>query len=476
MKWMIQKSTFKQAFKILFFLDNSTKVLSFLRNIVITTHYGLSMVTDAFNFAFNLVMTPINLISDALLAGVIPFLKEKKDEQEKVNFIYSVVILNLFISLAMLAIFVLGYDYFISLLAPGFSPAEIKLVFDFGLVLMISAQFMLIMKTFEGYFRANEIFGVTNIINFISALIGFIVLFLLAKKNYMFISYSYLIGILIGFFLFLLIAQKKVTAFDKSVFKLLSFSVPLILGGGIGVINSLVDKAFGTTLSQGALSALTYSFLIITVIGSTIIGPLMGSAYTFIVSLIIEKDIKTLALKIGKIKFIFLAIFFLFTVLMQYFGQWGLDLLFLRGQMTEEDVFLIFELLILYASINVFSGLTSLILQIFYSYKKVLLPSLISIFYICLNILLNFLFIEKYGVYALASSTVVISFMSTVTLAYFAKRMFSIIIIHSLDFIIILLMISSCLVLIISGMSLNLHLINIVIATLLIYSKFKNSR
>lgn len=474
MSRFLKKSNFQQAVKILFIFDNIAKVLSFLRNIIITTQFGLSKITDSFNFATTIITTPINLISDAILAGVIPFLNERKTDQQKVNFIYSVALLNIILLMISSILFYFFYDFIIKLLAPGFSDKEIKYVYEFSIVLLISAHFQLFMKAMEGYFRAEKIFGVSNIINFISAVVSLVTLWLFIEKQFIFIVLSQLIGILIGFIFFLLVIPKKVTGLDKEVIKLIWFSLPLILGGGMGVINNFVDKGFASNLNPGDISALTYSFLIITLVGSTVTSPVAGAAYSFISTLIAENKLEAVQEKVKKFSNILLVIFILILILLQNFGLYGLNLVFLRGQMTEENVKLIFELMLIYFPINLYTGAGGLIIQIFYSFKKTVIPTIVSLTFIIMNIILNFLFVGKYGVYTLATTTLLTSIFSTIALNIFLKRKYSISILSKANLMIGLLTIFSNIICLVYEQTVFMNLINVLIIFLLIKNRFIN--
>jgi putative peptidoglycan lipid II flippase len=426
MNKFLRKSNFKQAVLIIFLFDNIAKILSFLRNVIITTNYGFSKITDSFNLANNIVTTPINLISDAILAGVIPFLNEKKNKQEKVNFIYSVALLNIGVLTFLSILFYYSFDYIIKLLAPGFSGEETKYVYRFGIILLLSAQFSIFMRTIEGYFRAEKIFGVSNVINFISSVVAIVTLFFLIKKHYLYIVISQLIGVFLGFILFFIVAPKKITKIDKEVTKLLWFSVPLILGGGMGIINNFVDKAFASTLVQGELSALTYSFLMVSVLGSSIIGPISGAAFSFISTSVSIGDLMDVENRLKKIANVYVMFFVFCSILFHNFGETVLKIIFLKGKVTIEDIALLYDLTTIYFSINLYTGTGGLIIQVFHSYKNAFMPTTVSSVFIIIHIILNFLFVKYFGAYALAGSTIFVSLISTFTLNYILFKKYAI--------------------------------------------------
>ena len=424
---LIRKNTLKEAVLILFFVENFSKVTKFLRSVVISTVYGFSRINDAFNYAYSIITLSFGLVSDALLAGVIPFLNKKENKEAKLDFIYSVSLVVVVIFLIFSTFYLIFFEQFISFIAPGFVDLESRnMLFLFSILLIPSSLIVVLLNTINGYFRSEKIFGITNVVNFVNSLIALVLLLLLfLYKNYLILPLAPLFGNTINLIILLFLLPKGKRSFDKEVFKLLKLSLPLIIGGGFGILNNLVDKGFASTLAIGQLTLLGYSFLINRQVYTLLTGPVSGAAYAFISDNIHKNEVEKVQERLGKILRIFFSFFSLAIVVFIFFGEFFLKILFLHGEVTLSDVNYIYQYTLIYMLSSLFTSVMSILVTVFYSYKETLIPTIISISCLLLNVLLNWIFIDSYGAYALATTTVVASIINLVLSAAYIKYKFS---------------------------------------------------
>lgn len=99
------------------------------------------------------------------------------------------------------------------------------------------------------------------------------------------------------------------TSFDKDAVTLIKRSIPLLLSGGLGVINTFVDKSFSTVFEAGILTILSYATMIVTLTGSILTNAIGGASYSFIASEIAENKKESVINRVNQINFFFLSIF-----------------------------------------------------------------------------------------------------------------------------------------------------------------------
>lgn len=426
MKRLLRKNTFGQAVVIIFVFDSLTRILGFLKNVVIAAQYGFSKLTDAFNYAFTLINTPINLISDALLAGLIPFLHEKKTEQEKVNFTYSVFIVLSIFMIVFFGLILIFFNPVMNVIAPGFESTERSYVFEISVFLILAGFFLIYSKTIESYFRSEKIFGISNVSNFVGNLIVFTIILLFAKMTYKVIVYAPLIGAAVAAVIMFIAGPKKFTRFDKQVFKLVKFSIPVVLGGSLGIINNFIDKGFATILEEGNLTALTYSYQLVLQFRYLAFGTITGAAYTFISKEITDRQWDKVQKRTDNLVNAMFSIFVIAVFTFLSAGYPGVRLLFHYGLVDMANIDLLIELTAIYLGTAIFAGLTNLMVQIFYSLKETKIPTLVSSGAIVLNVILNYLFIHKFGAYALATATLISAVLVGVIDAIIIKRKYNV--------------------------------------------------
>jgi len=212
------------------------------------------------------------------------------------------------------------------------------------------------------------------------------------------------------------------TAFDTEVFSLLRFALPLIIGGSIGVINNFVDKGFASTISEGHLTVLDYGYKITLQVRSAISGPIAGAIFTFISKEISQGHFESVQIRLNKVINLFVVSFILIILTYFYIGQFGLDLLFLHGNVNAGNTQILYEITMIYFPIVIFASIQSVVITIFYSLKKTIFPTVLSIISMILNMVLNFIFVKQFGAYALASSTLLVSILHTTGCSIYLKK------------------------------------------------------
>ncbi|GAB7388781.1 hypothetical protein BSNK01_26190 [Bacillaceae bacterium] len=423
----LEKSSFKNAIVILYVFDNFTKMFSFFRQIIVATVLGFTKITDLFNFASNFILTPLSMISNAVLAGVIPFLQEKKTKDEQLNFIYS---LQLTIILFFVVLFVFVFVFIepiLKFLAPGYDLAQDgPLIIRFIFFLFIVGLINIIVNTFEGYFRANQVFGLSNIVNLIASIVSTVLLYFFLSHQLMMLVYSQLIGLSIALIVYIMYLPKRFNKFDKDVFKLFKFSIPIIISSSLGIINNFVDRGFASTLPEGKLSLLTYSFFIVSTLGSIISGPIAGASFTFFSKYITAKEYDRLYKTTSLITNYYLIIYSLFFALFVLVGPLLLKFFFLKGQVNKDDIIDLYSLILIYLPMVLYNSLGGIVVQIYYSYKSSYFVTIINSIAIVIHIALNFFLVKYFGEYALAGSSLFSSILSTIIQIYLIKKLYGI--------------------------------------------------
>lgn len=419
MKFLKEKSNYSQAVKILFIFDNLAKILNFAKNIIITAALGFTKIPDAFNLSRSINGTFYNTISNALLAGTLPYLNEREDIQEKINVLYSLVILIVgFFSIISILI-IINFNVIIDVLAPGFDGEQKKLVYIFFLLQLPLSIITVFTNAFESYFRSEQIFGITNVIKFFISVIAFLLMFFFIKTNYYFLAIGPLVGTVLGFIYFLSLIPKKMTRFDKGVFSVIKFALPLVLGGSFTIINSFVDKGFSSTLPTGQLTTMDLAGRLLEQIKGLVAGPIIGALYAFISLSITKKEFNSTQERLTKVTNTLITLFSIIYVIYILWGKWGLSLIFEHGMVESENVKLLFEVTLILLPLCF--SLQNITILVLYSFKNAKLPTITGIVSMALNIVLNYIFVKRYGIFALVSSTLLVVLVNAFICAYYVK-------------------------------------------------------
>lgn len=424
MKFLKEKSNYGQAVKILFIFDNLSKIFNFAKNIIIIAALGMTKIPDAFNLSRSINGTFYNTINNALLAGALPHLNEREDIQEKINFLYSLVVLIVGFFVIISIVIIVKFNVIIDVLAPGFEQEQKRLVYTFFLLQLPLSIITVFTKAFESYFRSEQIFGIANVTKFFVSVIAFLLLFFFVKSNYYFLAIGPLVGTVLGFIYFLSLIPKKMTAFDKNVFSVIKFALPLVLGGSFTIINSFVDKGFSSTLPEGQLTTLDLGGRVLEQVKGLISGPIVGALYAFLSLSISKKEFVETQERLKKVSNSLISMFAIIYVGYIIWGEWALSLIFEHGLVESGNITLLYRITLILLPL-VFS-LQNITILVLYSFKNATLSTITGIVTTLLNIALNYIFVKKYGIYALASSTLFVVLLNAFICALYVKVKYNI--------------------------------------------------
>lgn len=425
MKFLKQKSSYGQAVKILFIFDNLSKILNFAKNIIITAALGFSKIPDAFNLSRSINGTFYNTINNALLAGALPHLNDREDIQEKINFLYSLVLIVISFFTLISIVIIFNFSAIIDVLAPGFEDSQKRHVFMFFLLQLPLSLITVFTKAFESYFRSEKIFGITNVTKFGISVIAFILIFLFISKNYYILAIGPLIGTFLGFLYFLSLIPKKMTKFDKKVFSVIKFAIPLIIGGSFTIINSFVDKGFSSTLPEGQLTTLDLGGRLLEQVKGLFAGPIVGALYAFLSLSISKKEFKSAQDKITKVSNSLFTIFTLVFAGYLLFGKLGLSIIFKHGLVESKNINLLFEITLILLPLCF--SLQNVLVLVLYSFKNAKFSTITGISTTLLNIVLNYIFVKIFGIYALATTTLLVVLLNAFICSIYVRYKYKLI-------------------------------------------------
>jgi len=250
-----------------------SRLLGYLRDILIAIFLGVGPITDAFFVAFRIPNTFRRLFSEGTFnAAFVPsysseLSKTKKKASDFANNIFNLLILGLFFIVLLIEIFM---PFFVSLIAPGFEEGTKKMelainltriTFPFLFFICLSSFFSAVLNSHNKFAAASAVPIILNIL-----LIG--VLFfgkILNDRLVFYLAYAVtLAGILQFIFLYFFLRKyylpkiKFKINIDSKVKKFFKKLLPSIFSSGVAQINILVGTIIAT-FQANAVSYLYYA-------------------------------------------------------------------------------------------------------------------------------------------------------------------------------------------------------------------------
>ena len=412
-------------------LTAGTKLLGFVREMVLAAFYGAGEITDAYNMAQNIPNILLGGIVSAVAISYMPILSSKVETTgRKEGDLYTSRLLNALILLICGAI-VLGAllaKPLVSIFAPGYEGTQAALTAWYLRFAFFSVLFTAFVYIFEAYLQYRGIFFPQIVLGYVQsiAVIAFVVLS--SKTDY----HLLIFGIVAGFALRGLgcwvIAGRKGYRYTPdfhmgdAVKEAILLALPIFIGGSVAQINTFVDRMLASNLQQGSVSALTYGNEIINAIVMltvtilvTIIYPKLNQAFAqgdrASVGTLTERGINVLALLAVPL-----------SMGAMVYAQPVIRLVYERGAFTAEDTAVTASAFFCYAIGLTFLALNQLITKVFYSLHDTKTAVYCSVIAVVCNIVLNLILVRSLAHAGLALATSIAQIINAVLLYFTFKR------------------------------------------------------
>ena len=265
---------FRSIFTISFFISLS-RILGFIRDILIARYLGVSMLSDAFFAAFRLPnffrrVFAEGAFNSAFVPIFIEKLQDKKTDQDEKIFVKNIFSLLFFALLIFTILFQIFMPTFMEILFPGFfkDPEKSDMLVNLSRITIFYLIFISLVSLLSGVLNSLNKFAVpaSSPIILNGTLIASVFIFGSLTPNYAYaLSWGvFVAGILQFIWLFTFSAKAgflvypswpKINSDVKKFFRKL---LPGVVGANVMQINLLVDSIFASMIS-GAVSYLYYA-------------------------------------------------------------------------------------------------------------------------------------------------------------------------------------------------------------------------
>lgn len=412
-------------------LTAGTKVLGFVREMVLAAFYGAGETTDAYNMAQNIPNILLAGIVSAVAVSYMPILSRKvADSGDAEGDLYTSRLLNgmtLLISIAILlgAIFARPL---VSIFAPGYEGEQAALTVWYLRFAFFSVLFTTFIYIFEAYLQYRSIFFPQIVLGYVQSLAVIVFVVFSAKTDYHWLIF----GVVLGFALRGLgcwaIAGRHGFRYSPdfhmggAVREAIVLALPIFIGGSVTQINTFVDRMLASTLPGGSVSALTY--------GNEIINAIVMLTVTILVTIIYPKLNQAFAAgdraSIGTMTERGLNVLALLAVPLSLgamvYATPVIRLVYERGAFTAEDTAVTASAFFCYAVGLTFLAVNQLITKVFYSLHDTKTAVYCSVAAVVCNIVLNLILVRSMAHAGLALATSIAQIINALLLYYTFKR------------------------------------------------------
>ncbi len=272
-----------------------SKLLGFVREMVMAAFFGTSYIVDAYVMAQSIPNMLFLGIFLALATAYMPLLSdsiENGSQEEGNSFTSRVVNILLVVSLLSALVGVLFSDQLTALMAKGFTGETAELTSRYLKITFAYTIFSSTAAILEAYLQYKETFIPQILIGYTQNIIMIATIVFCAYTDFRLLAYGLLIAYILRLLLIYLVAKKREYRYSlskgnyrKTFNLIMPLAIPVFIGSCTTQINTFVDKFLASGLVSGSVSALNYANIlnttIITVSASvinTIIYPKLSQA------------------------------------------------------------------------------------------------------------------------------------------------------------------------------------------------------
>lgn len=408
-----------------------SKILGFVREMVIAGFFGTSYIVDAYVMAQTIPEVIFGGIFASIGTAYLPsFSRISEEKGIEAGNRFTSQLINISTVFALLVI-ITGFffsDQLVEIIARDFpektaETTSFYLKITFGYIAFTCSINMLEKYLqYRGSFLQPIIAG--SFLN-VGIIIGAIVA---AYTSHYYLAVGFLAGYALRFLAVFVGAVKKGFkhtfdfAFDNETKQIVVLAAPVFLGSSISQLNTFVDRSLASSLKEGSVAALNYGWLLsslITNLTATIITTIL---YPKITKAMNEDNWLYFNVAVEKALVIVLIIGIPFGMGAMAFSDEVVHIVYERGAFDANATVLTSGAFLFYAIGLPFRGVSMILTHVSYSMRNMTLPIKCSIASVIVNIALNFALIGVMEHKGLALATSIAAIVNSIFLGWTIKN------------------------------------------------------
>lgn len=271
-------------------LTLGSQLLGLLRDVTVAAVFGVDATLDAYLVAQGLMNLVLALMAGAVAKAVVPTVAravadgEPRRGQRSVRVALTVTVLVLGTASALMALLAPAV---VALLAPGFDAATTATAVDLTRVVLLAAVLVAATNVLAGTAQGHRRFGwaaaqgIPFNVTVIAAALVFGPVFGVTA-----LAVAFVVGSALRLVLqlppLLAVGQSfrpSLDVRDPGFREMARLVPPLLVGSAIGQVNSLVDRAVGSTVGEGAIAALSYGWHLVGLADTLVVATVATTLY-----------------------------------------------------------------------------------------------------------------------------------------------------------------------------------------------------
>lgn len=412
----------------------ASKLVGFARDMITAGYFGTGLENEAYVASYSLFYLPILLFSSCITSTLIPlYMRARERQGSKGASNFGSNAMNIF-ALASIVVSVIMYALakpLVHIVFPGFGPEKIALTARLTRIMMLSLGFNVVSIVMSSLLNAREKYVAAQLTGFpLSFAIIVAAVFFSKKYGIDAIAWGVVaagllqvliqIPYLAGWFHY----SPRIDFQDPQFRRLLVLAVPAILSMAVSELNHMIDSFFASMIDDRALSALNYSYRLITFVSGVLVVPITTVMFSKISKLVVRKDragiIDIVKKSVETVSLIVAPITAISIVMSEDIVRFA----YARGRFGEESVHVTAGAFLFFIIGVLAFGLRDLLSRAFHSMQDTKTPFRVTFIGLGINTFLDWILGRLMGINGLALATSIVGFLSVgIMFVLFRRRM-----------------------------------------------------
>ncbi|MGY2079849.1 murein biosynthesis integral membrane protein MurJ [Modestobacter sp. SYSU DS0657] len=279
-----------RAATLLVSLTAVSQVLGFVRDAVIAAVFGAGAALDAYLVSQGVMNLVLALVAGALARAVVPPVSRAAADGERERAgrtVQTVLTLAVLVLVAGAVLVLLGTEQVVAVLAPGFDEETAALAVELTRIVLVAALFiagtdiLAAAAQAHGRFFGSGVQGVPFNLVMITA-----ALWLGPRWGVEALALGFVVGSAVRLLTQLpavrsagIRLRPRLALRDPDVREVLRLTPPLLVGSAVVNVNTLVDRAVGSSLGEGVITSLNLGFRLVSLVESLLVATVVAALY-----------------------------------------------------------------------------------------------------------------------------------------------------------------------------------------------------
>lgn len=416
---------------LLMFITVFSKIFGFLRETILASYFGSSVISDAFIYSLMLPNSIFMVITAAFVTGFIPMFARIENEQteyEAKRFLNNTLNVMCFLGLIISVFVFIFAEFTLGFLLPNASSEQLIYLVPFVRVTIFSIMFTCIIQLLTGFLQVNGHFIVPAIMGFPLNIILIFGIVFCQKTNVYLLPFFILLAYLAQALIILFFAYRRGYRFkfvfdlkDRHIQKMLKLSVPLILGSATTLVGSLISQGLASGVI-GGVSYINYAAKIGGMVEGIFGVAIISVMYPALSKMVANNNLKQAVNEVGSSVVSMLVFVLPCAVGLLVLANPILQFVYMRNKFTYDNVLALEPIFRNYCLGILFSCVYSLVVKIFYAFQDTKTPIISMLVFVITQSLLGVILSNQMGVAGISLAMSIAYIVAMITLCYLLYR------------------------------------------------------